>query len=81
MLLHPLGADRHVWDPVVPLIAGRREFIAIDLPGFGQSVPLRGHAPTPRALAAAVAGHLASLGLRRMSPVTRWEAGSPWSWG
>jgi pimeloyl-ACP methyl ester carboxylesterase len=65
VLLHPLGADRHVWDPVVPLIAGRRELIAIDLPGFGQSAPLRGHAPTPRALAAAVAGHLASLGLGR----------------
>jgi pimeloyl-ACP methyl ester carboxylesterase len=40
VLLHALGADRHVWDPVVPLIAARREVIAVDLPGFGQSLPL-----------------------------------------
>jgi pimeloyl-ACP methyl ester carboxylesterase len=65
VLLHPLGADRHVWDAVVPLIAGRREVIAVDLPGFGQSAALTGREPTPRALAAAVAEHLASLGLAR----------------
>ena len=65
VLLHPLGADRHVWDALVPLIAGRREVIAVDLPGFGQSAPLTGREPTPRALAAAVAEHLASLGLPR----------------
>jgi pimeloyl-ACP methyl ester carboxylesterase len=65
VLLHPLGADRHVWDPVVPLIAARREVIAVDLPGFGQSAPLPEEEPTPRALAAAVSAHLASLDIPR----------------
>jgi len=65
VLLHPLGADRHVWDPVVPHLAGRRDVIALDLPGFGQSAPLQGQVPTPRALAGAVSEHLASIGVER----------------
>ena len=64
VLLHPLGADRHVWDSLLPFLADRRELIAIDLPGFGESPPLDGH-PTPRALAAAVADHLAAIGVER----------------
>jgi pimeloyl-ACP methyl ester carboxylesterase len=65
VLLHPLGADRHVWDPLVPLLAERRELIAIDLPGFGESPALSGQVPTPRALAAAVAEHLTAIGMAR----------------
>jgi pimeloyl-ACP methyl ester carboxylesterase len=65
VLLHPLGADRHAWDAVAPRIADRRDVIAVDLPGFGQSAALTGREPTPRALAAAVAEHLTSLGLSR----------------
>lgn len=65
VLLHPLGADRHVWDALIPHLCDRRELIAVDLPGFGQSPPLAGKAPEPRALAAAVAGHLASIGVER----------------
>jgi pimeloyl-ACP methyl ester carboxylesterase len=65
LLLHPLGADRHVWDAVAPLIADRREVIAVDLPGFGESAPLAQREPTPRALAAAVAEHLAQIGVAR----------------
>jgi pimeloyl-ACP methyl ester carboxylesterase len=65
VLLHPLGADRHVWDPLVPLLTARREVIAIDLPGFGESPALAGQVPTPRALAAAVAEHLAAIGVDR----------------
>lgn len=64
VLLHPLGADRHVWDSLLPLLADRRELIAIDLPGFGESHPLDGR-PTPRALAGAVADHLAAIGIER----------------
>ena len=56
MLLHPLGADRHVWEPIVQRLRGRRELIAVDLPGFGDSPCLDGGVtPTPKALAAAVA--------------------------
>lgn len=57
VLLHPLGADRHVWDPVLDRLAADRDVIALDLPGFGKSAPLaveRGQTPTPERLAAAV---------------------------
>ncbi len=65
VLLHPLGADRRVWNPVVELLRGERELITIDLPGFGESAPLRGREPHPRTLAAAVAEHLAAIGVHR----------------
>ena len=65
VLLHPLGGDRHIWDSVVPFLAPRREVIAIDLPGFGESPAIDGPAPTPRALAGAVAEHLAAIGVER----------------
>ena len=65
VLLHPLGADRRIWDPVVAQLADHREVIALDLPGFGDSPPLTGVTPTPRALAEAVSVMLARLGLAR----------------
>jgi len=55
VLLHPLGADRHIWDPIVAALAAERTVITLDLPGFGESPPLADVAPTPRALADAVA--------------------------
>ena len=60
VLLHGIGLDRAVWDPVVPHLAREREVIAVDLPGFGASPPLAG-TPTVEALAAAVE----ELGLER----------------
>jgi pimeloyl-ACP methyl ester carboxylesterase len=57
VLLHPLGADRRVWDPVIDRLAREREVIALDLPGFGESPSLvleDGQTPTPERLAAAV---------------------------
>lgn len=65
VLLHPLGADRHVWEPIVPALAAERTVIALDLPGFGRTPPLTGTAPTPAALANAVAEGLESLDLPR----------------
>ena len=53
VLLHPLGADRHVWAPVAEVLAPHRETFAVDLPGFGDSAPCEGE-PTPRALAEAI---------------------------
>jgi pimeloyl-ACP methyl ester carboxylesterase len=64
VLLHPLGADRRVWDPVVARLRDHRELIGIDLPGFGESPVLSG-VPTPRALAAAVAAQVRALGVER----------------
>jgi pimeloyl-ACP methyl ester carboxylesterase len=63
VLLHPLGADRRVWAPVIGLLAGERELIAVDLPGFGGSPPLRGTEPSPARLAHAVAHGLAAAGV------------------
>jgi pimeloyl-ACP methyl ester carboxylesterase len=64
VLLHPLGADRRAWDPVLELLSGHREVIPVDLPGFGESEPLPG-SPTPRALARALADFLHRIGVSR----------------
>jgi pimeloyl-ACP methyl ester carboxylesterase len=64
VLIHPLGADRHVWAPVMDALAEHRDVIAIDLPGFGESPALNGDGPPdPPALAAAVEVFLDELGL------------------
>jgi pimeloyl-ACP methyl ester carboxylesterase len=42
VLVHALGTDRHMWDPVIDRLAGQRDVIAIDMPGFGDSPPLNG---------------------------------------
>jgi pimeloyl-ACP methyl ester carboxylesterase len=99
VLLHGLGGERHVWEPVLERLAAERELIVPDLPGFGASPPLTqaplaqavvaeegaarnagegadarnaagsaredAGAPTPAALAAAVARLLDALGLER----------------
>ncbi len=63
VLLHGLGADRHVWDPVIPRLGTQRTVFAVDLPGFGQSPPRTGTDPSPRVLAEAVATWLSEQGL------------------
>jgi pimeloyl-ACP methyl ester carboxylesterase len=65
VLLHPLGADRHVWDPLTITLRRTHELFAIDLPGFGDSPPLSGVTPTPAALADAVGALLRRLGFER----------------
>jgi pimeloyl-ACP methyl ester carboxylesterase len=54
-----------MWDSIVGRLSERREVIALDLPGFGESPPLTGEVPTPRALAAAVGRQLESIGVPR----------------
>ncbi|MEV0621765.1 alpha/beta hydrolase [Nonomuraea sp. NPDC050404] len=64
VLLHGLGSSRHVWDPVIPVLAERFDVLAVDLSGFGDSEPLPSHVePLPAALAAIVAGFLRELGI------------------
>ena len=66
VLLHSLGTDRCVWHPVLERLALERDVIAPDLPGFGESDPLPDEvAPTPQALAGAVASFLDELGVAR----------------
>jgi pimeloyl-ACP methyl ester carboxylesterase len=64
LLLHPLGADRRAWDPILDQVAQHREVLAVDLPGFGGTPPLP-ETPTPRALAETVAVFLESIGVAR----------------
>ena len=48
LLIHPLGADIVVWEPVLDTLAAQREVIAVDMPGFGTSPPLRTERPQRR---------------------------------
>jgi pimeloyl-ACP methyl ester carboxylesterase len=66
VLIHPLGGELVVWEPVLDRLASERDVIAVDLPGFGASAPLsNGLPPTPQSLATAVAAFLSELGLER----------------
>ena len=67
MLIHPLGAELVVWEPVLDRLAAEREVIAIDMPGFGRSPALsNGSLPTPQVLARSVDSFLGELGLGRV---------------
>jgi pimeloyl-ACP methyl ester carboxylesterase len=66
LLIHGLGASSHVWDPVLPLLAAKREVITLDLPGFGAAPSLpAGVEPTAAALAGALRDQLAARGIDR----------------
>lgn len=64
VLIHGLGSELGMWDPVLERLARRRDVVALDLPGFGASAPLQGD-PTIAALADAVCELIDELGLRR----------------
>ncbi|QIK68017.1 alpha/beta fold hydrolase [Nocardioides sp. HDW12B] len=42
LLVHGLGAGWRSWLPIMDALAERREVIAVDLPGFGETPPLPG---------------------------------------
>lgn len=64
VLLHGIGGELHMWDPVFDALSGQRDVLAVDLPGFGSSPPLDAALePTPAALAAAVGGLLDREGI------------------
>jgi pimeloyl-ACP methyl ester carboxylesterase len=64
LLIHGLGGESCVWEPVLAQLGRHHDVIAIDLPGFGRSPALPDEVvPTPAALAAAVARLLDELGL------------------
>lgn len=64
LLLHSLGGTVAQWNPVLDQLAAEREVIAVDMPGFGGSVPLPEHVePTAVNLARAVLDFTGSLGL------------------
>ena len=41
ILLHALGADRRVWDPVMDRLSAERDVVALDLPGLAQFLPAK----------------------------------------
>jgi pimeloyl-ACP methyl ester carboxylesterase len=64
VLIHPLGGDRHVWDPVIPDLSADHDCIAVDMPGFGDSPELPADVPaTAAAIAASVVETLDALGI------------------
>lgn len=66
VLIHGLGHRRQGWDAVLPLLTPHREVITLDLPGHGESPPLRADGKNAiSVMADEVAALLASLGLNR----------------
>jgi len=64
LLIHPLGGDLVVWEPVLELLAAERDVIAVDMPGFGGSPAFSNGTPvTPQALAGSLAAFLDELGI------------------
>ena len=66
VLIHGIGGEKCVWEPLLEPLAARFDVHALDLPGFGHSPPLPdGVVPSPQALAAAVASFLDEQGIDR----------------
>jgi pimeloyl-ACP methyl ester carboxylesterase len=66
LLIHGLGGTGRVWDPVLPLLAGEREVLVLEMPGFGSAPPLpEGIEPTAANLAAALRAACAERGIER----------------
>ena len=66
VLLHGLGHRRQGWAAVRDLLTPYRDVISVDLPGHGQSPPLRASGPHPvEAIAEQIATLLSELGLIR----------------
>lgn len=64
LLVHALGTDRSVWQPVTGRLAAEHDVIAVDMPGFGESAELANEvAATPEAIAGALAATLDDLDL------------------
>jgi pimeloyl-ACP methyl ester carboxylesterase len=64
VLIHGIGSQWQMWQPVLDRVSREREVVAVDLPGFGESAELR-TPPTIEALADSVAGFLDEIGLDR----------------
>jgi pimeloyl-ACP methyl ester carboxylesterase len=66
VLIHGVGSQWQVWEPVLEAVARERDVIALDLPGFGDSPTLPiGTVPSTDALADAVASFLDGLGIEK----------------
>jgi pimeloyl-ACP methyl ester carboxylesterase len=65
LLIHGIGSQWQMWTPVMDRLAEQRDVIALDLPGFGESLPIDGAAPSIPELAGSVARFAEELGVER----------------
>jgi pimeloyl-ACP methyl ester carboxylesterase len=66
VLVHGLGADRRMWDPVAGLLERERTVVLVDMPGFGASPALADGGPaTPARLGEQITRALAADGIER----------------
>ncbi len=66
VLLHGIGSRWQVWEPVIGALAGEREVIALDLPGFGASpMPPAGTPAGIGSLTQLVSEFMDQIGLQR----------------
>jgi pimeloyl-ACP methyl ester carboxylesterase len=65
VLIHGIGSQWQMWAPVMDRLSAERDVIALDLPGFGESLPLLGEAPSVPELARCVARFVSELGVER----------------
>ena len=77
ILIHPLGAELVVWEPVIELLGAERDVIALDMPGFGASPPSRmtRRPSRRRSPPASGASWTGSAWSARTWPATRWGVG------
>lgn len=68
LLVHGLGAGWRSWSPILDALAERREVIAVDLPGFGETPPLTGEVSIA-SLTDSVADFIREQGLDGVSTV------------
>lgn len=70
LLIHGLGADRRVWDPIVNTLRATFDVIALDLPGHGESRRVQpGEDVSPAGLAQTCAQFLDELALTQVDAV------------
>ena len=66
VLIHGIGSQWQVWEPLFEHLTPHRDVIAVDLPGFGDSPVLaNGDRPTPPRFAEAVIDLMDDLGVER----------------
>lgn len=68
LLVHGLGAGWRSWSPILDELAERREVVAVDLPGFGETPPLTGEVSIAT-LTDSVANFIREQGLDGVSTV------------